>query len=1198
MYIFGWVLLVVLANNTNAAPGSLAKEPLFTKNSSEPNVFFEVDDSGSMDFDILTKQHWEACAYKGDSGACEWIQNGLYMGKADGAGVLEFNFLTNNADDAYPNITCNRSMDMALELCSTASQQYDWRVKSSAVNVLYFNPEETYQPWEKGDHTTLAIASFSAARSNPQPSSTGYGITRNLNGFVYHVWTDTHGFSGTKPSGGNKITGANGLVDWWDEHLRYTVNASSVTVEKITYNGTIEEISRLPSLSSSETKMIQQNIANWYQYARRRAFVAKSAIAKVMTSKPRYRFGLNFINNTSFPYDGGVTNFVELPVGAGSVVDNVKLIDGLFKLDWPPKGTPLRQGLDRAGQYFDNTDGRTDPIIEECQQNYSILLTDGYWNGPEPSIGDADNDGRTSTVADIAKYYFDKDLSALPNNSADPKLGHQHMETYTVAFGLQGRLTDADVAGLTESSSSWGDPFIKDSPEKIDDLWHAAFNSNARFVSASTPMAVAEALEAALVDIGSKVGSAASFEFNGNTLSANTLAYNTLYKHQNNEWEGDLLAYKLDKDTGTIATTPSWSAATQLGTRNLASSPRNIFTYNGTEGKPFTWDNLTPAQQDDLKVNPDATVSDDAKAKARLDYLKGDRSNEGSNGSYFFRKRNALLGDIVHSDPFYVGRPNSFWPDVAPFPTATSANYRSFRTGVVASRDGVIYAGANDGMLHGFNAVDGTEVMAYIPNSVFSSDSASKGLHYLTDSGYEHNYYVDMPVSISDVYIGKTGASAPDWHTVLIGGGRGGSKGLFALDITDPAQFGTVSYIENQVVWEFDETDDTDLGFTYSQPTIAMMQNGRWAAIFGNGYNNTGSGDAALYIVFLDVGDGGSDGIWNEGIPANKPEYIKIVTGSGSIVTNDCENPASQCNGLSSPRLIDLNGDDVADRVYAGDLKGNMWAFDLSSSNANDWGVAYLNPSSTSPAPLFTATHNLSGSVQPITTKPFAVKHPNKLGGAPDVLVFFGTGQYLTDDDIENKDVQSFYGIWDNGTGTVSAANLVEQTLQTGVFINGGVDVTNQVRVVTDNPIDYASGKKGWFFNLPATGERSIVDAMTRGGKMVYYNTSIPTSNACDPGGNSFLMVVKQINGGNPDNSTFDFNGDDKVDTNDLVTTSGSGNTSYAPSGVLFNKGKGMASSSSFLSNKRYTSGTDGNVADKVVPLDDLRRLSWEEIRK
>lgn len=1226
-----------------AAPGDLADTPLFTTNSTPPNVFFEVDDSGSMDWEILTKNYWHVCSYNLGDDTCGWlIDNGLYR-EWTGSSYQYFEYLFDNGDDAYSN-SCNDSR-RTLELCSSTVQANDWRVKSSDVNVLYYNPDITYEPWQIGDGTSMANASFSAARSDPQSSATGYSETRNLSGFIYHVWTDSHGFSGSRPLGAtiNKTTGANGLVDWWDEHVKVTVNASSITVESITYGGSgvTETVSSTTTLTGTGTHTelggktiaeVQQNIANWYQYHRRRSFVTKSAIADVISENPDYRYGLNFINNSSFPYNSGTTSFVEVPAGNGSVAKNMLLLSGLFSLDWQAYGTPLRNGLQRAGNYFDNADGRTDPITEQCQQNFSVLFTDGYWNGGDPSstISDADGDGHSISVADVAKYYYDRDLSSLANNVVSnvfDSATHQHMVTYTVAFGVTGLLSDTDADGWPGTSpgldenDDWGDPFNSD-PEKIDDLWHAAYNSRGTFVSAATPEDVSEALTDALSNISDRIGSAASVAFNTTTLTGSSAVYLAQFNSSNNKWSGDLLSFALDSTTGDVASTSSWSAASVLEADNDPVNNRKIFTYNGTIGVPFQWANLTSAQQADLKINPDASVSDDTKAQARLSFLRGDRTNdEGAGGTYTFRNRNKLLGDIIHSDPVFVGDPQLFWPSDSPFPDTIGTNtYTDFKTASAQkNRQEVIYVGSNDGMLHGFNATTGAEVMAYIPSSLFSSYSATDGLHYLTDVDYSHRYYVDMPVAISDVYIDKgdsvdedSDGDNKDWHTILIGGGRAGSRGLFALDITDPADFvEDSSHAQNLVLWEFDSDDDADMGYTYSKPVIGMLNNQRWAAIFGNGYNSTGDGKAKLFILFL---DGGLDGTWTDGSGSSDLDYIEISTNVGSISSSNCLNVSSDCNGLSTPQAVDMDGDKIIDRVYAGDLKGNLWAFDLSSSSTNSWSVAYKTGST--PKPLFTATYHdtlsvgaaptqVTSTAQPITNKPILVKHPSGLGGDPDVLVFFGTGQYLNDSDITDSSVQTFYGVWDNGSHSLTPANLIEQSFISETFTNDGNDVSSQVRVLTDESVDYSSSDKGWFINLTAaSGERVIVDPDVRG-DLVFFNTWIPDTNPCNAGGSGFLMSVKQLNGGRPDSAAFDLDGDGEVDSDDLVsvTTTVNGEivvTKYAASGEAFSFG--LPASSNFLSSKQYTPGTDGGSTIHTRAVEDLGdtgtgRLSWQELR-
>lgn len=1208
--LYSWIACAVLSfyaiTQAHAAPGTLANSPLFTTSNVPPNVFFELDDSGSMDWEILDKQYWHPCSYDRDNNGntgdadCGFLvtDNGLFR-TYSGTAFRYYAYLFNNTDNLY-SPGCDGTNFPKLEACSAAVQAYDWRVRSSALNVLYYNPAITYSPWLNGDGTAMADASFTAARSNPKSGEAGFALTKNLTGLIFEVWSDSHGFSGANPRRGtniNRTVGSNGLVDLWDNHARYTVNANDIAVAGITYAPTGTGALN-PSTSSSTISTglngrtlveEKQNIANWYQYHRRRSFAAKAAIAKVISENSDFRYGLNTINSTTF--------FTESPAGlSGFSTHNTTLINDLFSLDWPAVGTPLRGGLQRAGDYFDNADGRTDPIVQECQQNFTVLFTDGYWNGADPSsvIGNADGDGYSLTLADVAKYYYNKDLSPLANNvpiNLFDTATHQHMVTFGVAFGLSGLLTDTDndgwpgtAPGLAENGL-WGNPLPSaNDPQKIDDLWHAAFNAKGTFVSASTPQAVSDALSDALANIGDRSGSAASVSFNTTTLTGSSAVYLAQFKSANNRWSGDLLSFTLNPTNGDVSSTPSWKAADVLDARAAPVTSRAIITYDrsgiGT-GKPFRWNDLTPAQKADLKTEPNATISADTKAQARLNFIRGDRTNEDSNnGTYTFRDRSKLLGDIVNSAPVFVGKPRSAWPNTAPFPTATGQTYSDFSAANL-SRTEMVYVGANDGMLHGFKALDGSESIGYIPGTVYSSGDATSGLHYLTDPAYTHRFYVDMPSTVEDAYF-NTGSGAA-WHTVLIGGERSGGKGIFALDVTNPASFSEANAAQI-ALWEFDNNDDTDMGYSFSQPTIAMMANGRWAAILGNGYNNNGDGKAKLFILFL---DGGLDGVWTSGT-----DYIEISTGAGSITASNCADVSSDCNGLSSPQTADINSDFIVDRVYAGDLKGNMWAFDLSDALASNWKVAYPATPPTYPvgSPLFIAG-------KPITSKPTLVTHPTQPAGtSPNVLVFFGTGQYLVASDVTTTDVQAFYGVWDHGVSSIISSSLVEQTFLANTFTNGGVDVTSKFSVLTNNSVDY-SLKQGWFIKLTQnTGERVIVDPDVFG-NLLFFNTWIPDSAPCSAGGSGVLMSIKLDTGGRSATAAFDLTGNGVIDNNDLLS---SGGVNYAATGERFTKG--LPASSNFLNNYQYTPGTDGGstIQKRKVALptvSGMKRISWQELR-
>jgi type IV pilus assembly protein PilY1 len=300
-------------------------------------------------------------------------------------------------------------------------------------------------------------------------------------------------------------------------------------------------------------------------------------------------------------------------------------------------------------------------------------------------------------------------------------------------------------------------------------------------------------------------------------------------------------------------------------------------------------------------------------------------------------------------------------------------------------------------MLHGFAVSDGSEKLAYVPNTVFANLSKLTSADYGEQTTIPHQYYVDGSPTVGDAY-GNFGthcpSTSPCWRSILISGLRKGGQGLFALDVTDPTTFDE-SNAAKVVVWEFTNTDDTDLGYSFSQPSIVKMANGRWAAVFGNGYNSTGTGHAVLYIVFL---DGFSDGIWTAGT-----DFIKLDTGVGNLTTIP--------NGLATPAAVDVDGNFMVNLIYAGDLQGNMWRFNVSSSNPSDW-------SATPPVKIFTGT-----ATQPITTRPEVGPNPQGLppgsvgvSGSAGVMVYFGTGKYLESVDTLTPPIQTtqtFYGLLD-----------------------------------------------------------------------------------------------------------------------------------------------------------------------------------------
>ncbi len=373
------------------------------------------------------------------------------------------------------------------------------------------------------------------------------------------------------------------------------------------------------------------------------------------------------------------------------------------------------------------------------------------------------------------------------------------------------------------------------------------------------------------------------------------------------------------------------------------------------------------------------------------------------------------------------------------------------------------------------------ELFAYVPAAVYPQ------LSKLTDSGYTHRYYVDGNAYAGDAYIGAT----PAWKTVLLGTLGGGGKSVFALDITDPVNFSA-----SNVLWEF---TDTDLGFVHGQAKIARLNDGSWAAIMGNGYNST-SDKAYLLIVDLQTGE------LIEKIPAGN----------------------SSNNGLSTPALVDTNGDKIIDVVYAGDLQGNIWKFDLSKNNPEEWGIA-----EGATQPLFTA-RNANNQVQPITS-PVEVGY-HKQGG---YMIFFGTGQFIAAGDATDKKVQSLYGIWDrykesnNRIAETDRSVLQQQTILTETVI------PPFERTVSNHPINWST-KRGWYIDLlqPSEGvlqgERSVLMPILSFGRVIF-TTLIPSDDPCEAGGRNWLMLLNADSGGMSAMPQFDTNDDGKLNSQDRI---------------------------------------------------------------
>ncbi len=515
--------------------------------------------------------------------------------------------------------------------------------------------------------------------------------------------------------------------------------------------------------------------------------------------------------------------------------------------------------------------------------------------------------------------------------------------------------------------------------------------------------------------------------------SAQAQSFSYVSSFESNNWSGHLKAYSVSA-SGVVSTTPSWDAATVLP----AWDKRNIVTWNGSNAAVnFDWANLSEAQKT-------ALGSEDV-----LRYLKGYSGQEVGQTSGIYRTRTNKLGDIVHSSPVYVQKSN-FAYQAIPATQGGGALYRAFMK-TKESRSPMVYVGANDGMLHGFDAATGVEQFAFIPNAVYLN------LKKLSDPDYAHQYFVDGQLSEGDAYFSNGNSNG--WKTVLLGSTGAGAKSVFALDVTTPTGI--------NVIWEKSATSDDDQGYVLGKGVVVRLRNGEWAAIYGNGVDSVNN-KSVLYLVSVFTGN----------------LIAKIDTGSGS---------ASEPNGLSTPALL-FNNERELIAAYAGDMQGRLWKFDLSDTDKTKWKVAY------SGSPLFIAKDS-NAQAQSILQKPAIAYHPK--GG---YLILFGTGvseEYAPSITSTN----SIYGIWDkpgaNAITTSRTTALQEQTLTPA---QGGASLSNAV-------VDWIT-KRGWFIDLKLSpGERAVGEPAVTD-DILWLSTSDATNTNCGDASQSRLMGVDYLTGG------------------------------------------------------------------------------------
>ncbi|MGN6701859.1 MAG: pilus assembly protein [Burkholderiaceae bacterium] len=732
-----------------------------------------------------------------------------------------------------------------------------------------------------------------------------------------------------------------------------------------------------------------------------------------------------------------------------------------------------------------------------------------------------------------------------------------------------GNFTGSYVAGQALQQSQWDSKGTSGAPG-ADGLPDAYFY-------AVEPAQLEESIRA-IFESAIKSGGAAP-AFNSSSLSTGTKVFlSKFYADTTDYARGEVYAYSLDAQANLVSPY-LWEAGTVFSSQphNYYKNGREVITNKGATGIPFEWNDLDASQQSTLRQSGSGFVSKNT-AKSRLDYLRGDRSQEGKTG---FRTRKSILGDIINSNTWYVGAPSAQYTQLdhdGGYPAFADAH---------ADRTSMVYVGANDGMLHAFDADTGEEAFAYVPSAVFP------GLYKLTDPAYVMQPYVDGPV-----FTGDAKAATGVWTSYLIGSlGRGG-QGIFALDVTDPSHFNE-SHAADLFKWEFTDRDDSDLGNVIGPTTltvqtrqsrqIVQMRNGRWALLLGNGYasdksdDHIGTGRAALYILFLD-GPGGAGGNWRPTTSTFVGDYVKIPVapddcgGTRPLTDIECVG-AGPDNGMGVPTPIDVDGDGRIDYIYAADLKGNVWKFNV-KGDPSTWATTYSR--------LYSAKAP-DGTAQSITTAVSLIPQP--LGG---IMVNFVTGRALGQNDLPSTQVQTLYGIWDRPVHPATWPPSGRTTLQEQRI---GSVVSGDGKARTGNSVDVDFNiKDGWYFDLPFAGETGIFNPGLTDSDVLVTDTIFPKSAAasCTPQSSIITTAVDPITGKIPE-MTFDLNRDGVFNDNDLVTDGGN---SMAASGVV---SEGAVTSSTGLrqgSEQKFLTFTpDGDPNPNPLYIGSGKgRIYWREV--
>jgi len=1108
-----------------AALPSPAQQPLLSRAATgvAPNVLLTMDDSFSMRAQYVP----EGVARIGPYSV-------TIPSRPDG-GV----YVANGALRFHPSDLLRNE-----PLVAGAPGSNNWRqafLRSADTNPLYYNPEVRYQPWAKADGSRYPQAVFTQALIDPAIPNLG---TLNLSlrdDRLEGPWC--YG-----PLAGNSDKGSlcTGERQAFDAGLFYRLKrrpdgqfqnpesaASYVQYSVNTGLSFTRHPARVDCAGSATCTPAEerQNFANWFVYHRSRMLAAKAGVGEALVqAQGAMRLGWGRLSKPPGPVDGLQLGILESGVRDYSPARRAEALTWLYAVQ-PAGGTPLREAVQEVTTYLKSTQagsawtdapGTAAPHAEAktCRRAYHVLVTDGAWSQSSETagravaesrvrlvaVGNSDGqpglrqqgrngrefqyrptapfqDDRPNMLADFAMEAWKSDLQPSMANDVPPTADNpafwQHLTHFTVGFGVGGRLDrQRDGRGLQAGTTAWALPGPLTEAAKIDDLWHAAVNSRGEYYAVSSSTELATALSRSVSDITSRELMEAGVATASTTLEANNRKYVPSYRTVT--WSGDVEAFHLDARGQGGAR--AWSARQRMP----GWQQRNIFTWDTgrspAAGARFEWAALSGSTRGLLPGGTDL-----------VDYIRGDRRREQPAGPW--RTREHLLGDFVNSTPVLAAGADE--PEFYRLPEI-GESYASY-VAQKRRRAGVLWVGGNAGVLHGFldrrdgSTADGREVFAYVPRALLGKLPALAAPEYGRAS-HPHQFFVDGPLREADVHVPAPGESAVSWRNYLLGATGAGARAVFALDITDPAQLGAQT-----LRWEVSSTDRPELGHVFAPLAHGMLANGRWVALFGNGHGGA-SEQAVLFVVDIATG---------------VVQELPVGDAGG--------------NGLGGVAVV-RNPDGQIERLYAGDLKGQLWRFDADATADSGFRIGLAGK------PLFQADTG-----QPILQAPAVF--PDPAGGH---VVVVGTGSLVTAADAADSTVQSVYGLRDTASGPADAPLKRSRLESRQLGWLAAEEGAQQFLSLTGHALK-ADGA-GWLIDLTLAGWSGLrviypVQRVTERFAMVSAVMPASSQASCeDASGRGINLLLPVATGLAADRPIFDTNGDGLINTRDAAAAGYAGN--------------------------------------------------------